>query len=64
MSTPSRCSPSCSWSMTCRPSQPGGVARRPWVYTDTLIVKALLVMIVRQLPAVGSLLAVVAEPTA
>ena len=37
---------------------------RPCVYADRLILKGLLVMIVRQLPTVGSLLAVVAEPTA
>jgi hypothetical protein len=37
---------------------------RPCVYADRVILKALLVMIVRQLPTVGSLLAVLAEPTA
>ena len=46
------------------PLAPAPRRGRPCVYADRLILKALLVMIVRQLPTVGSLLAVVAEPTA
>lgn len=36
---------------------------RPVVYPDRLFVKALVIMIVRHLPKVGSLLAVLDEPT-
>jgi hypothetical protein len=44
------------------PAQP--VRRgRPKTYTDRLFLKALVMMIVRHLPRVGSLLAVLAEPT-
>jgi hypothetical protein len=37
---------------------------RPTVYPDRLFLKALVIMIVRRLPKVSSLLAVLAEPTA
>src|SRR5450755_3915520 len=46
------------------PLAPAPRRGRPCVYADRVILKALLVMIVRQLPTVGSLLAVLAEPTA
>ena len=46
------------------PLAPAPRRGRPCVFADRLILKALLVMIVRQLPTVGSLLAVVAGPTA
>jgi hypothetical protein len=36
---------------------------RPRTYTDRLFVKALVIMLVRRLPKVQSLLAVLAEPT-
>ena len=36
---------------------------RPKTYPDRLFLKALVIMIVRQLPRVHSLLAVLAEPT-
>lgn len=45
------------------PPLPGGRGR-PYVYGEPLIVKALVVMLMRRLPTVHSLLAVVAEPTA
>src|SRR5579872_4673285 len=45
------------------PPAPGG-RRRPWVYGERLFLKALVVLLVRRLPTVHSLLAVLAEPTA
>jgi Transposase DDE domain len=45
------------------PPLPGGRGR-PYVYGESLIVKALVVMLMRRLPTVHSLLAVLAEPTA
>jgi hypothetical protein len=44
------------------PPAPGG-RRRPWVYGERLSLKALVVALVRRLPAVQCLLAVLAEPT-
>jgi Transposase DDE domain len=44
------------------PPLPGGRGR-PYVYAEPLIVKALVVMLLRRLPTVHSLLAVLAEPT-
>lgn len=45
------------------PPAPGG-RRRPWVYGERLFLKALVVVLVRRLPTVHCLLAVLAEPTA
>jgi hypothetical protein len=46
-----------------RPPLPGGRGR-PYVYGEPVILKALVVMLLRRLPTVHSLLAVLAEPTA
>lgn len=45
------------------PPAPDG-RRRPWVYGERLFLKALVVVLVRRLPTVHCLLAVLAEPTA
>jgi hypothetical protein len=45
------------------PPQPGGRGR-PYVYEERVILKGMVVMLVRQLPSVHSLLAVLAEPSA
>jgi hypothetical protein len=45
------------------PPPPPRARGRPTVYPDRLFLKALVIMVVRRLPRVGTLLAVLAEPT-
>jgi len=45
------------------PAPPPRRRGRPWVYPDRLFLKALVIMIVRRVPRVHTLLAILAEPT-
>src|SRR6187402_3547363 len=45
------------------PPPPPRARGRPPVYPDRLFLKALVIMVVKRLPRVGTLLAVLAEPT-